>query len=184
MAKVTELIEALYARGVTSGPLLKDQLDRSIRQTYHSNHLKAKVGEKSPHFIRKEGSTKKKPQRKGPTNITFERINPKDEDWEKKLEKIMKKIRSCMREKSLLDSIDVIIDISFTEEIIACPNTNKLKPLPIDRIIRPRTLWNLFKIFVLYALSGCLWPHVVLHFPDYVLLGCPRLVRDLETKLD
>lgn len=44
----------------------------------------------------------------------------KDEDWEKKLERITKrKIRSCIKEKGLMDSTDVVMELLFTEEIIA-----------------------------------------------------------------
>lgn len=47
--------------------------------------------------------------------MTSKRINPEDEDWEKKMEKVMeKKISSCMREKGLLDSTDVIMDPLLT----------------------------------------------------------------------
>lgn len=50
-----------------------------------------------------------------------------------KLEKIVKKkMRSCMREKGLLDLTDAAIDPSFTREILVYPNIKKLKPLPID----------------------------------------------------
>lgn len=43
-----------------------------------------------------------------------------------------KKIRSCIREKGLLDLMDVVIDPLFIKEIIAYPNIGKLKPPPID----------------------------------------------------
>lgn len=43
-----------------------------------------------------------------------------------------KKIRSCIKEKGLLDSTKVIMGPPFTEEIIAYLNTTKLKPLLID----------------------------------------------------
>lgn len=43
--------------------------------------------------------------------MTFKRIDPKDKDWEKKLNKnIEKKIRNCIREKGLMDSTNVIIE--------------------------------------------------------------------------
>lgn len=45
---------------------------------------------------------------------------------------IEKKIKCYIREKGLLDSMDVIIDPSSTEKIIAYPNTNKLKSPLID----------------------------------------------------
>lgn len=65
--------------------------------------------------------------------MTSKRIDLKDKDSEKKLKNIMKKkIKSCMREKGLLDSTDVIMDPLFTKEIMAYPNTGKFKPLSID----------------------------------------------------
>lgn len=37
-----------------------------------------------------------------------------------------------MREKSLLDPTNVIIDPPFTKEVMECPNNGKLKCSPID----------------------------------------------------
>lgn len=51
----------------------------------------------------------------------------------KKLERVIKKkIRSYIKEKGLLDSINVVMDPPFTEKIMVYLNTKKLKPLPID----------------------------------------------------
>lgn len=38
-----------------------------------------------------------------------------------------------MREKGLLDPTNVFINSLFTEEVIAYPNNDKLKLLPIDQ---------------------------------------------------
>lgn len=52
--------------------------------------------------------------------MTSKRINLKDRNWERKLGKIIKKkIKSCMKEKGLLDSTDAAIDPPFTKEIMA-----------------------------------------------------------------
>lgn len=41
-------------------------------------------------------------------------------------------MRSCTREKGLIDLTDVVIEPPFAKEIIACPNSKKLKPLPVE----------------------------------------------------
>lgn len=107
MTKVVELIEALYVREAT---------DR---------------------FPQDEEILQKGGQRRECTSITSvyksERINLEEKDWEKKLERIMKKkIKSCMRERGLLDPTDVVIDFPLTKEVMAYLNSGKLSPPPID----------------------------------------------------
>lgn len=43
-----------------------------------------------------------------------------------------RKIKSCMKEKGLMDSTDIVMEPLFTDEIMAYPNSRKLKPPSID----------------------------------------------------
>lgn len=65
--------------------------------------------------------------------MTSKRIDLENEDWKKKLEKIMeKKTMSYLRERGILAFMNVVIDLPFTKEIMMYPNTSKLKPPPIN----------------------------------------------------
>lgn len=110
MAKVAELTEALNAKGEPDRPPPNDELDGYSRQPYPS-HLEARgeendVREKD---LYSQGQGREKYGKSYvSSNYKSKRIDLKDEDWEKKLEKIMeKKIRTCMREKGLLDPTDI-----------------------------------------------------------------------------
>lgn len=60
--------------------------------------------------------------------MTFKKINPNEEDLQKKLERIIdRKIKSCMKEKGLLNSSNVVMESPFTEEIMAYSSIGKLK---------------------------------------------------------
>lgn len=73
--------------------------------------------------------------------MTFKRINPEEEDWEKKLKKIMDRdIKSYMKEKDLLDSANIVMEPLFIEKIMAYPNIGKLKPPLIDPYDRTKDL--------------------------------------------
>lgn len=87
---MAELTEAVHALGATIGPPQKDELDRSSRVPYQSSHTKLKTG-KNDLTILGENSLSGMMQRSGPRNVTSKRIDPKDENWEKKLKKIMKR---------------------------------------------------------------------------------------------
>lgn len=75
MVKDVELTEVLYAKKVINEFLTEDQLDRSNRQAHRTNHPEARAEENNPIL--------EKVQRKEPINITSERIDLEDEDWEK-----------------------------------------------------------------------------------------------------
>lgn len=61
------------------------------------------------------------------------RVNSNDEDWAKRMEKIMeKKIKKVMKEKRLQDPIDLMIKPPFTKKILEYMNSEKLKPPAIN----------------------------------------------------
>lgn len=43
-----------------------------------------------------------------------------------------RKIQSCIKERGLVDSSNVIMEPPFFKEIMTYPNSRKLKPLSID----------------------------------------------------
>lgn len=43
-----------------------------------------------------------------------------------------RKIKSCVKERGLLDSTDMVMEPPFTDVIVAYPNNRKLKPLTIN----------------------------------------------------
>lgn len=123
MAKMAELTKEVHAPGATSRPLPKKELDRLNRLPQHSRHLKPKDGENNLNLL-KENDLPERMRRRGTASTTFKKINPVDIDWEKKLEKIIKKkIKSCIREKGPMDSIDVVIELIFTKKIMVYPNS-------------------------------------------------------------
>lgn len=83
-------------------------------------------------------------------NSTYrsERVDPNDENWEKRMEEIIgKKIRKvAMKEKGLLNPNDVVIEPPFTKEIIEYLILGTLKLLALTLMMAPKTSLIVFRL--------------------------------------
>lgn len=84
MARMAELAKVMQAQVVTSGPPPEDELDTLSRLPQHSSHSEYKYGEDDLTRPR-ENIPPGGIQRRGPANVTSQRIDNEDKDWEKKL---------------------------------------------------------------------------------------------------
>lgn len=168
--RVVELTEALHVGGVTERPPLNDELDRFNRQSHHPSHLEVRVGENNPIPLEEEILPKmeREEEEKSMTSIyKFEKNDPKDKDWEKKLEGIIeKKIRSCMKKKSLLDLNDIVIDSHSFRRLWHIPTAVNLRPHPLTNATGVRTP---------YIISRCSSPTCTTWVPTMPL--CVMLFR-------